>query len=76
MEKYLVVITTVLVATQIIRIVQNTMSLHRQNKLIKAQLNEIGEITDDDMKRKIMVDKLLVELLPKILETYGGNENE
>lgn len=76
MEKYLVVITTVLVATQIIRIVQNTMSLHRQNKLIKAQLNEIGEITDDDMKRKIMVDKLLVELLPKILDTYGGNENE
>lgn len=76
MEKYLAVITTVLVVTQIIRIAQNTMSLHRQNKLIKAQLNEIGEITDDDMKRKIMVDKLLVELLPKILDSYGGNENE
>lgn len=76
MEKYLAVITTVLVATQIIRIAQNTMSLHRQNKLIKAQLNEIGEITDDDMKRKIMVDKLLVELLPKILDTYERSENE
>lgn len=74
MEKYLAVITTMLVVTQIIRIVQNTMSLHRQNKLIKAQLNEIGEITDDDMKRKIMVDKLLVELLPKILDTYEGSK--
>lgn len=76
MEKYLVIITTVLVVTQVIRIVQNTMSLHRQNKLIKAQLNEIGEITDEDMKRKITVDKFLVELLPKILDTYGGNEDE
>lgn len=76
MEKYLVIITTVLVATQVVRIIQNTLSLYRQNKLIKAQLNEIGELTDDDLKRKITVDKLLVELLPKILETYEGEDDE
>lgn len=76
MEKYLVIITTVLVMTQIIRIIQNTISLHRQNRLIKAQLNELGELTDDDLKRKITVDKLLVELLPKILDTYKERENE
>lgn len=76
MEKYLVIITTVLVMTQIIRIIQNTISLHRQNRLIKAQLNELGELTDDDLKRKITVDKFLVELLPKILDTYKERENE
>lgn len=76
MEKYLAIITTVLVMTQIIRIIQNTISLRRQNRLIKAQLNELGELTDDDLKRKITVDKFLVELLPKILDTYKERENE
>lgn len=66
MEKYLTFITTVLVATQVIRITQNTISLHRQNRLIKAQLDELGELTDKDIQRKVTIDKLLVELLPKI----------
>ena len=75
MEKYLTVITTVLVVTQVIRITQNTISLHRQNRLIKAQLDELGELTDKDIQRKVIIDKLLVELLPKIAEKYEG-END
>lgn len=70
MEKYLAVITTALVATQIIRLVQNTISLYRQNKVIKAQLDELGELTDDDIRRKITIDKMLIEILPKIAERY------
>lgn len=66
MEKYLAVITTVLVATQVVRIIQNTISLARQNRLIKAQLDEVGEVTDDDIKRKIEVDKSLMRVLPII----------
>lgn len=66
MEKYLAVITTVLVATQVVRIIQNTISLARQNRLIKAQLDEVGEVTDNDIKRKIEVDKTLMRVLPII----------
>lgn len=75
MEKYLTVITTVLVVTQVIRITQNTISLHRQNRLIKAQLDELGELTDKDIQRKVTIDKLLVELLPKIAEKYEGEDD-
>ena len=76
MDKYLVVITTILVATQVIRIIQNTLSLYRQNKLYKAELGQISDITDSDLKRKMEVDKLLIELLPRILEKYEESEKE
>ena len=76
MDKYLVVITTILVATQVIRIIQNTLSLYRQNKLFKAELGQLSDITDNDLKRKMEVDKLLIELLPRILETYEKPKKE
>lgn len=79
MNTYLAIITTVLVITQIIRLLQNTISLNRQNKLIKAQLDEIGEITDDDLDRKLEIDKMLFTLLPMILDKYAvedDNEDE
>lgn len=75
MEKYLAIITTVLVATQIVRITQNTISLYRQNKIIKAQLDELGELTDKDIQRKITVDKLLIEVLPKIAAKCEGESD-
>lgn len=37
MDIYLTIMVTVLVATQVIRIAQNTIQLHRQNKLIKKR---------------------------------------
>lgn len=79
MNTYLAIITTVLVITQIIRLLQNTISLNRQNKLIKAQLDEIGGITDDDLDRKLEIDKMLFTLLPMILDKYAvedDNEDE
>lgn len=48
-EKYLIVMTTVLVATQVIRITQNFVQLSRQNKAIKRELERVGEITDEDI---------------------------
>lgn len=76
MEKYLTIITTVLVATQVIRITQNAISLRRQNRLIKAQLDELGELTDKDIQRKITIDKMLVEVLPRVLEKLEEKDNE
>lgn len=48
-EKYLIVMTTVLVATQVIRITQNFVQLSRQNKAIKRELDRVGEITGEDI---------------------------
>lgn len=76
MDKYLAIITTVLVATQVIRITQNTISLYRQNKLTKAQLEQIRDITDSDVQRKIEVDKMLIELLPMITEEYNRRKSD
>lgn len=42
MDTYLTIMVTVLVATQVIRIAQNTIQLHRQNKLIKKEIAHLG----------------------------------
>ena len=43
MTTYLTVITTALVVTQIIRLIQNSISLHRQSKLIERDLSWIKD---------------------------------
>lgn len=50
MNIYLTIITTVLVLTQIIRVTQNAINLHRQNHEIKRNIEWIGdrEITKED----------------------------
>lgn len=45
MDTYLTIMVTVLVATQVIRIAQNTIQLHRQNKLIKKELLTLADVT-------------------------------
>lgn len=46
MEKYLVIITTVLVVTQVIRLVQNTISLKYERRRLQAGLDELDTITN------------------------------
>lgn len=75
MEKYLTVITTILVATQVVRLIQNTLSLRHQTKLVKAQLGQIRDIGDEDIARKIEIDKMLIEVLPMIIEKYEGESD-
>lgn len=50
MNIYLTIITTVLVLTQIIRVTQNAINLHRQNQEIKRNIEWIGdrEVTKED----------------------------
>ena len=57
MEVYLTIMVTVLVATQIIRITQNFISLRRQNKELDKDLqwirdNDISK-KDFDVQRKV-----------------------
>ena len=49
MNNYLVIITTVLVITQVIRITQNAISLHRQKVEFKKNL---GELSDMEVTKK------------------------
>lgn len=67
MNNYLVIITTVLVITQVIRITQNAISLHRQNTLYKKQLKELSdfELKKDDFEMQRKAYKLIVERLSK-----------
>lgn len=65
MNTYLAIITTVLVITQIIRVTQNAIQLHRQNTLYKRQLKELVDLDiqkqDFEMQRKAY--QLIVERL-------------
>lgn len=63
MNTYLAIITTVLVATQIIRLIQNTIQLRRQNVLFKAQLKELAdmELTERDFETQRKAYRLIVE---------------
>ena len=65
MNVYLAIMTTVLVVTQVIRIVQNTIQLHRQNTLYKKQLKEMSdlEIAKEDFEMQRKAYRLIVERL-------------
>lgn len=64
-EIYLVIITTVLVITQIVRVTQNHIQLKRQNNLFKKQLGQIDDITQDDIDRQREVYRMLYGWLSK-----------
>lgn len=61
MNIYLTIMVTILVLTQIIRIAQNTIQLRRQNKLIKAQLAQLDDVTQDDFDMQRRAYRLIVE---------------
>lgn len=61
MNIYLTIMVTVLVLTQIIRITQNAIQLRRQNKLFKAQVAQLDDVTQDDFDMQRKAYKLIVE---------------
>ena len=63
---YLTIITTTLVITQIIRLIQNAINLHRQNQAIKRDLSWIKD--RDITQRDFDVQKECFYLLREWLE--------
>lgn len=63
MNTYLAIITTVLVVTQVIRVSQNAISLHRQNVLFEKQCAEVRdiEIMKEDFETQRQAYELIVE---------------
>ena len=78
MEIYLAIITTVLVLTQIIRLIQNAIQLHRQEKAIAKDLAWIKDrdITERDFDVQRDCFYLLRQYLEKKLEIDYGAETE
>ncbi len=73
MTLYLTIITTALVITQIIRLIQNATQLSKQNKLIKAQLKDVEDITTFDIQRQRKMHDLVIAYLE---QKIGGQEDE
>lgn len=65
MNTYLAIITTVLVITQIIRLIQNTIQLRRQDVLFKEQLGQIHDLTQEDFDIQRKAYRLIVEHFEK-----------
>ena len=68
MDKYLIIMVTVLVATQVIRITQNTIQLYRQNKVIERQLKDVEDITSFDIHRQRLMQEYVIAYLEKAME--------
>lgn len=67
MNKYLAIITTVLVITQIIRVVQNYIQLRRQKTLFEKQVGDLAdmEIQKEDFEIQRRAYRLIVERLER-----------
>ena len=65
MNKYLAIITTVLVITQIIRTTQNYIQLRRQKTLFKKQVGDLAdlEVKKEDFEIQRRAYRLIVERL-------------
>lgn len=61
MNIYLTIMVTVLVLTQIVRIIQNTIQLRRQYKLFQVQLGQLDDITQEDFDMQRRAYRLIVD---------------
>ena len=70
MNKYLTIMVTILVATQIIRITQNAINLHRQNQSIKRDMGWLKDhyVSEQDFENQREVFRLLRDLLETLIE--------
>lgn len=79
MDIYLAIITTVLVATQIVRLIQNAIQLHRQEKQIERQLSWLKDrdITERDFDVQRDCYYLLRDYLEREMDIdYGACEED
>lgn len=65
MNTYLAIMTTVLVVTQVVRVIQNAVQLHRQHILFKEELGHLADtkITEEDFNTQRKAYRLIVDYL-------------
>ena len=78
MNTYLAIITTVLVITQIIRLVQNHIQLRRQKTIFEKQLGDLAdlEIQKEDFEIQRKAYRLIVEWLgnKEAVKDWSGDD--
>lgn len=76
MNTYLIIITTVLVLTQVIRLIQNTISLFRQQKKIDEAVGWIrkNDVSENDFEVQRAVFYMMLKYLQdKGYKFYSGD---
>lgn len=73
MNTYLAIITTVLVATQIIRVIQNGLNLMLHDRAVDEQLKAIGDVTKEDLETQRKAYRYIVRYWE---DYYHMNEEE
>ena len=78
MNTYLAIITTGLVITQIVRLIQNAVQLHRQNILLKEELSQLANCnpTEQDFENQRKAYRLIVNYLEHKEATKNAEEGE
>lgn len=80
MDKYLVIVTTILVISQVIRITQNAINLHRQKIMFERDLKGLSdlELTKEDFRMQQRFYRLAVEKMEreeKLLQTMNYEDD-
>lgn len=80
MDKYLVIATTILVISQVIRITQNAINLHRQRKEFEHNLGHLKDLeaTKEDFRMQQRFYRLAVEKMEreeKLLQTMNYEDD-
>ena len=65
MNIYIAIITTALVITQIVRLIQNAIQLKKQSRIMRAQLDGLHDITNSDIENQRKMHRLVIEFLEK-----------
>jgi len=67
METVLFCMVTILLVTQIVRVIQNAVQLRRQNIVLRKQLQGLTDITNEDIERQREAYRLIVKFLRVVM---------
>lgn len=75
MNTYLAIMTTALVITQILRVIQNNIQLRRQKIVFEKQLQELAdmELTERDFETQRKAYRLAVEFFERRAEDESNS---
>lgn len=67
MDKYLAVTTTILIISQVVRVIQNAINLHRQRKEFEHNIGHLKDLeaTKEDFRMQQRFYRLAVEKLER-----------
>ena len=70
MNTYLAIVTTALAITQVLRVIQNNIQLHRQRILFEKQMAELADmnLTERDFETQRKAYRLAVEFFERRAE--------